>query len=215
MRADDFPILAYLVNVASGGACQLDTARLRTATLDLLDGTGEVRDTARREDFVRMLEAQITRTGPQQESRPAQEAGPMQIEVTFKSKKLNRRLRRIEEMLRQVLTQQQQLMEQGDAVMENLTHLEQSVHTTSGVVESAYTLIQGIAQQMRDNAGNQEAIEALADELDQKAAKLAQAVSEFPANPAGSTGTTGSGSGTTEPAPEPEPAAPAEPAAEG
>lgn len=44
------------------------------------------------------------------------------------------------------------------------------------VVDSAVTLIEGLAQQIRDSLGDEEALGALADELDAKANALASAV---------------------------------------
>lgn len=55
-------------------------------------------------------------------------------------------------------------------------NLEREVSEQGTVVQSAVTLLQQVAQDIRDNADNQRKINALADQLDAQAQALAQAV---------------------------------------
>ena len=57
-----------------------------------------------------------------------------------------------------------------------LARLQTEVAEIGGVVDSAITLIGGLAQQIRDLSGEPAALNALADDLDAKAALLAAAV---------------------------------------
>ena len=57
-----------------------------------------------------------------------------------------------------------------------LARLQTEVTEISGVVDSAVALINGLAQQIRDLAGEPAALAKLADDLDVKAGVLAAAV---------------------------------------
>ena len=59
---------------------------------------------------------------------------------------------------------------------EALDRLTTEVSETNTVIDSALTLIANLAQQIRDAAGNPEALNGLADQLDAKANALAAAV---------------------------------------
>lgn len=58
----------------------------------------------------------------------------------------------------------------------DLTRLQQEVNDVSTAVDSAVTLIEGIAAQIRELPATQAAINGFADQLDAKAAALAAAV---------------------------------------
>ena len=57
-----------------------------------------------------------------------------------------------------------------------LQRLQLEVSEMAGVVDSAIVLINGLAQQIRDLAGDPVALNAMADELDAKASALGSAV---------------------------------------
>lgn len=57
-----------------------------------------------------------------------------------------------------------------------LQRLTDEVAQTTTVIDSAVALIGGLAQQIRDNATNPAALNALADSLDTKSNELAAAV---------------------------------------
>ncbi|HET9535491.1 MAG TPA: hypothetical protein VFP43_09130 [Mesorhizobium sp.] len=59
---------------------------------------------------------------------------------------------------------------------DQLAKIEKEVSENSDAVDSAVTLLTGLAAEIRDAAGDEEAIEALATKLDQNSARLAQAV---------------------------------------
>lgn len=61
---------------------------------------------------------------------------------------------------------------------EALDRLESEVLETTDVVDSAITLIQGLAQQIRDAVDDPEKLNALADALDAKQTELAQAITD-------------------------------------
>jgi len=58
----------------------------------------------------------------------------------------------------------------------DLSALQTEVEQQQSVVQSAITLIGGLAQQLRDAAGDPAAIQALADQLDASTNALAAAV---------------------------------------
>lgn len=64
----------------------------------------------------------------------------------------------------------------GEEINMTLDQLQQKVQRNTEVSASAVTLIQGIAQQLRDAQGNPALIAQLADQLDQSANTLAEAV---------------------------------------
>lgn len=121
----------------------------------------------------------------------------MNINVTITD---DPRLARIEEMMDQVLSTLENLLQRSTDMSASLDRLTQEVSQTRGVVESAVTLLAGLAAQIRDSIGDDEALEALADDLDNQQAALAQAISEFPTTPPGGTDE-GSGGAVTEPGP--------------
>lgn len=59
-----------------------------------------------------------------------------------------------------------------------LDRLTQEVSETKSAIQSAITLIQGLAQQIRDNVDDSAALTALADDLDAQQTSLAQAVTD-------------------------------------
>lgn len=70
----------------------------------------------------------------------------------------------------------QTLASQGATMAGELARLQTEVTEMAGVVDSAITLIAGLAQQIRDLASDPAALTAMADELDAKANALAAAV---------------------------------------
>ncbi len=58
----------------------------------------------------------------------------------------------------------------------DLSALQAEVEQQTAVVQSAITLINGLAQQLRDAAGDPAAVQALADQLDASTQALADAV---------------------------------------
>jgi chromosome segregation ATPase len=68
------------------------------------------------------------------------------------------------------------LIRKTDRMALNFTRLENEVAELSTVVDSAVSLLQQVAQEIRDNVANQGKLEKLADSLDQKATVLGQAI---------------------------------------
>ena len=68
------------------------------------------------------------------------------------------------------------LANQGAIMAGELQRLQLEVSEMAGVVDSAIVLINGLAQQIRDLAGDPVALNAMADELDAKASALGSAV---------------------------------------
>jgi ABC-type transporter Mla subunit MlaD len=62
-------------------------------------------------------------------------------------------------------------------IMSAVTDLTNAVNAQSTVVDSAVTLLQSLAQQIRDNVDNSDALNALADEIEANTSELADAVS--------------------------------------
>jgi len=60
----------------------------------------------------------------------------------------------------------------------NLDHVKASVAANTTVTQSVLTLVTGLAQQIRDNAEDPAALEALAGQLDADNAALAKAVTD-------------------------------------
>lgn len=81
--------------------------------------------------------------------------------------------------------------------MADLSALTREVQENGEVAASAVALINGLAQQIRDAAGDQAALDALAADLDAQAGPLADAVA---ANTPGAP--TAGGDGTTVPVPD-------------
>jgi len=69
-----------------------------------------------------------------------------------------------------------------EEIMADLSTLQAEVNENSDVVQSAVTLIGGLAQQLRDAiaANDPAAIQALADQLDAQTNSLAEAVANVP-----------------------------------
>lgn len=88
---------------------------------------------------------------------------------------------------------------------QGLGRLQAEVAEMGTVVESAEATIRGLAQEVRDNIGNEAALNALADELDTRAQTLARAIRDVTPPGPGEEPT---------PTPEPEPAPVEEPTAE-
>lgn len=76
----------------------------------------------------------------------------------------------------EILAQLRAIRAQGVIMAGELARLQTEVEEIGGVVDSAITLIGGLAQQIRDLSGEPAALNALADDLDAKAALLAAAV---------------------------------------
>lgn len=76
------------------------------------------------------------------------------------------------------------LFNQGTNMSAELDRLTTEVAETKAGVASAITLIQGLAQQIRDNANDPAALKALADDLDASQTDLANAVTAAGTNPA-------------------------------
>jgi hypothetical protein len=68
------------------------------------------------------------------------------------------------------------IAKQGAIMAGELARLQTEVEEMSSVVDSAITLINGLAQQIRDLMNDPAALAALADSLDSKAGELAAAV---------------------------------------
>lgn len=79
----------------------------------------------------------------------------------------------------------------GDArrdkeMAKGLENLRKEVAESGDVVESAAAMIAGLAEQIRNAAGDEEALEQLASDLEAQQQKLAKAVAEnTPHNPSG------------------------------
>ena len=69
-----------------------------------------------------------------------------------------------------------QLLAQGDAMSAALDKITAEVTETKGIIQSAVTLIEGLAQQIRDLKDDPAALDALADSLDTDSKALADAV---------------------------------------
>ena len=68
------------------------------------------------------------------------------------------------------------LHERIDTMTPAMERITREVAETKTAVQSAVTLINGLAQQIRDNADDPVALNALADDLDQSQADIAAAV---------------------------------------
>ena len=67
-------------------------------------------------------------------------------------------------------------LRRSEEMKDQLAKIEKEVSENSDAVDSAVTLLTGLAAEIRDAAGNEEAIEALATKLDQNSTRLAKAV---------------------------------------
>ncbi len=77
-----------------------------------------------------------------------------------------------------------QLFAQGEAMSAALDKITAEVTETKGIIQSAVTLINGLAQQIRDLKDDPAALNALADSLDSDSKALADAVAaNSPAEP--------------------------------
>lgn len=99
----------------------------------------------------------------------------MKLEITAPD--LSRRLGRIERALLFIIERLEQMAL-------DFTRLEQEVAQNSDVIQSVVTLLTNIADAIRDAAGNQQKVEALATKLDTQTQALADAVAaSTPADP--------------------------------
>jgi hypothetical protein len=83
------------------------------------------------------------------------------------------RLARIESKIDDLTRAQQRGFQMAQADINNLSEKVERMRT---VAESSKTLIQGLAQQIRDAADDPAELKALADQLDASATSLAEAV---------------------------------------
>lgn len=72
-----------------------------------------------------------------------------------------------------IITQQAERM---NAMALDLSRLSAEIAENNSAIQSAVTLLNQIAQELRDAAGNQDAVNALADQLDTQSNNLAAAV---------------------------------------
>ena len=94
-----------------------------------------------------------------------------------------------------------QIINQQETVMADLSELQQEVEQLTDVVQSGVTLINGLADEIRELEPNQAAIDALASSIDAAAQQLADAI-------AANTPADTSGGGTTPPTDPNDPNAP-------
>lgn len=88
-------------------------------------------------------------------------------------------------LLTEILGELKSINKEQTNMSTELDRLKASTAAIKTVADSAVTLINGLAQQIRDNATDPAALNALADELDADQAELAAAVSaNTPAPPA-------------------------------
>ena len=95
------------------------------------------------------------------------------------------RLVRIEAGVKDLRKQQEQnTMSQAD-----INRLREAVERNTGIIQSAITAFTGLAQQIRDAQDDPAELKALADQIDQNATKLAEAVAanSLPSNGDGDT----------------------------
>jgi len=83
---------------------------------------------------------------------------------------------RIEQKLDAVLTALGTVLDMEVAQMADLSAIQQEVTDNADTTQAAITLLQGLAQMVRDNATDQTALNALADQLDSQSQALADAV---------------------------------------
>ena len=76
----------------------------------------------------------------------------------------------------QILTKLTRLIAIGEKIMVDLSRLESEVAEVKTVAESAKTLIEGLATELRNMPATQAAINAMADKLDAESNALAEAV---------------------------------------
>lgn len=88
----------------------------------------------------------------------------------------SRELKELKQMLEHNHTLIHQLLNEVHTMSASLDRLTAEVAETNAVIDSAITLINGLAQAIRDAATDPAALEALATELDTKANELAGAV---------------------------------------
>ena len=87
-----------------------------------------------------------------------------------------------------ILAEVRALTTQGTTIMSALDNLTAQVTSVASLEQSAVTMIQGLAQQIKGAANDPAAIQALADQLSASAAPLAAAIAaNTPAAPAPAT----------------------------
>lgn len=99
------------------------------------------------------------------------------IHIVIGGRNITRRLKTIERKL-------DQLIDLGGATVADLSRITSEVQENTDVIGSAVTLLGSLAQQLRDNATDEAAINDLADSLDASSNELAAAVAaNTPAEP--------------------------------
>jgi predicted nucleic acid-binding Zn-ribbon protein len=94
---------------------------------------------------------------------------PLRLEIIHRDARVEEKLDRALELLTALKTQ-------GDAMATDLTRLTTEVTENSSAIDSAVTLIEGLAEQIRQLATDPAALNALADQLDASSNRLAAAV---------------------------------------
>lgn len=135
----------------------------------------------------------------------------MDLSISFQPsveelKKVTRKLSKIEAQLLTVIERLEMLQqtqdEQGEQMSLDISRVESEVSENTDAVESASILLDTLADELRAAAGNQAAVNALADTLSNNSDRLAAAVvRNTPASP------------EPTPTPAPTPAEPTEPGA--
>lgn len=116
------------------------------------------------------------------------------IEVLLNTARTLTIARRIEAKLDQLLAARDR---EEIHVTQEFSDLQQEVHQTRGLMESATTLIQGLAERFNAAAEDPAAVRALADELRTAAGPLATAIAANPLPTPANTGTGTTGSDTS------------------
>lgn len=96
-------------------------------------------------------------------------AKPIHIHIHRNTKSVERAIERID-------TKLDKLIQQGVHEMQELDDLTAKVAAQGTVIDSAKTLLTGLAQMVRDTQPTKEAIAALAAQIDQQTLGLSQAV---------------------------------------
>lgn len=82
-----------------------------------------------------------------------------------------------------------QILKELKLMNDALERLKADVAEAKTIEQSAITLLNGLSQQIRDNVGDEDALNALADDLDAQNASLADAVAQNTTAPADTTTT--------------------------
>ena len=89
-------------------------------------------------------------------------------------------LKKLDQILRRVTALERTITQGDQAIMADLSQLQQEVEETGTVVDSAVTLIGGLAEALREAATDPAQIQQLAAQLDAKTQELAAAVDNVP-----------------------------------